>query len=164
MFDIPAVIAKHLRRGRQEDSHEFLRYAIDAFQRSCLAGQSPLVPAISHLLLKQLNLSLSKADPKIAETTWVHKIFGGKLRSRVTCASCGHNSDTFDNNLDLSLDIFKTSSIREAFRKFFTPDQLKGSDKYKCEKYAASHHLVHCHLNSLTLGAKKLSTRRNVSQ
>ncbi|KAF9054965.1 cysteine proteinase [Hymenopellis radicata] len=110
------VIAKHLRRGRQEDSHEFLRYAIDALQKSCLAGQP------------------QKIDPKIAETTWVHKIFGGKLRSRVTCQSCGHNSDTFDSNLDLSLDIYKVGHLKEAFRRFFTPDHLNGKDKYKCEK------------------------------
>jgi hypothetical protein len=32
-----------MRRGRQEDSHEFLRYAIDALQKSCLAGYSSLV-------------------------------------------------------------------------------------------------------------------------
>ena len=32
-----------MRRGRQEDSHEFLRYAIDALQKACLAGHSPLV-------------------------------------------------------------------------------------------------------------------------
>lgn len=31
-------IAKHMRRGRQEDSHEFLRYAVDCLQKSCLAG------------------------------------------------------------------------------------------------------------------------------
>ena len=31
-------IAKHLRRGRQEDSHEFLRYFVDALQRSTLAA------------------------------------------------------------------------------------------------------------------------------
>jgi ubiquitin carboxyl-terminal hydrolase 36/42 len=37
------VIAGHMRRGRQEDSHEFLRYAIDALQKSCLAGHSSLV-------------------------------------------------------------------------------------------------------------------------
>jgi ubiquitin carboxyl-terminal hydrolase 36/42 len=37
------VIAGHMRRGRQEDSHEFLRYAIDAIQKSCLVGHSPLV-------------------------------------------------------------------------------------------------------------------------
>lgn len=38
-----SVIAGHMRRGRQEDSHEFLRYAIDAIQKSCLAGHPSLV-------------------------------------------------------------------------------------------------------------------------
>uniref|UniRef100_S4RZI3 Ubiquitin carboxyl-terminal hydrolase 36 n=1 Tax=Petromyzon marinus TaxID=7757 RepID=S4RZI3_PETMA len=31
-------IAKHLRIGRQEDAHEFLRYVVDAMQASCLHG------------------------------------------------------------------------------------------------------------------------------
>jgi len=98
------LIAGHMRRGRQEDSHEFLRYAIDAIQKSCLAGHP------------------SKADPKIAETTWVHKIFGGKLRSRVTCSECHHNSDTFDSMLDLSVDIHGVDSLRDALRKFTAVD------------------------------------------
>ncbi|KAF8204736.1 cysteine proteinase [Pholiota molesta] len=110
------VIAKHMRKGRQEDTHEFLRYAIDALQKSCLAGHPP------------------KLDPKLAETTWVHKLFGGRLRSRVTCKDCGHNSDTFDRILDLSLDIFRCDSLRGALRKFVEIDYLKGADKYKCEK------------------------------
>ncbi|KAL4265009.1 Ubiquitin carboxyl-terminal hydrolase [Pleurotus pulmonarius] len=109
-------IAKHMRKGRQEDSHEFLRYAIDAFQKTCLAG----LP--------------TKPDHETAETTWVHKIFGGRLRSRVTCGSCQHNSDTFDSILDLSLDIHNTSSLKDALRKFGAIDHLKGADKYKCEK------------------------------
>lgn len=33
-------IAKHLRFGQQEDSHEFLRYVIDGMTKSCLAGVS----------------------------------------------------------------------------------------------------------------------------
>ena len=41
-----AEIAKHMRRGRQEDSHEFLRYAIDALQRSCLHGYPPCVRSV----------------------------------------------------------------------------------------------------------------------
>ncbi|KAA1466586.1 cysteine proteinase, partial [Dentipellis sp. KUC8613] len=110
------AIAKHMRRGRQEDSHEFLRYAIDALQKSCLAGLPP------------------KLDSKLAETTWVHKIFGGKLRSRVTCHSCKHNSDTFDSILDLSVDIHGQSSLKDALRNFVAIDYLKGADKYKCEK------------------------------
>ncbi|KAJ7094545.1 Usp36 protein [Mycena belliarum] len=110
------IIAKHMRKGRQEDSHEFLRYAIDALQKSCLAGYSP------------------KIDPLLAETTWVHKIFGGRLRSRVHCIECGYNSDTFDSILDLSLDIHNMPNVRTALRKFVAIDTLKGADKYKCEK------------------------------
>lgn len=73
-------------------------------------------------------------DPKLAETTWVHKIFGGRLRSRVTCLECDYNSDTFDNVLDLSVDIYGAQSLKEALRKFVAVDHLKGADKYKCEK------------------------------
>ncbi|GJE84348.1 cysteine proteinase [Phanerochaete sordida] len=111
-------IAKTMRRGRQEDSHEFLRYAVDALQKSCLAGQP----------------QPQKVDPKLAETTWVHKIFGGRLRSRVKCLSCGYNSDTFDSILDLSIDIFGVNNLRDALRKFVAVDQLRGQNKYKCEK------------------------------
>jgi len=32
------VIARHMRWGRQEDAHEFLRYVVDALQRSALFG------------------------------------------------------------------------------------------------------------------------------
>ncbi|KAI0720329.1 hypothetical protein C8T65DRAFT_567932 [Cerioporus squamosus] len=110
------AIAKHMRRGRQEDSHEFLRYFVDALQRSALAGYS------------------QKIDPKLAEKTWVYMIFGGLLRSRVKCLSCGHNSDTFDRMLDLSVDIAGVSTLRDALRKFVAVDHLRGADKYKCEK------------------------------
>jgi ubiquitin carboxyl-terminal hydrolase 36/42 len=73
-------------------------------------------------------------DPKIAETTWVHKIFGGRLRSRVTCRECGHNSDTFDRVLDLSVDVQGVADLRGAMKGFTNVDVLKGANKYKCEK------------------------------
>ena len=34
----PTGIAKHFRYGSQEDAHEFLRYTVDAMQKSCLPG------------------------------------------------------------------------------------------------------------------------------
>ncbi|KAI6035036.1 Usp36 protein [Pisolithus orientalis] len=114
------LIAKHMRKGRQEDAHEFLRYAIDALQKSCLAGYPQ---------------DIRKLDPKLAETTWVHKIFGGRLRSRVTCRECNHHSDTFDSMLDVSLDIYGSSTLKEAFKKFVAVDCLRGADKYMCEKW-----------------------------
>lgn len=36
-------IAQTMRPGRQEDSHEFLRFCIDAMQNGCLFGKSPFV-------------------------------------------------------------------------------------------------------------------------
>jgi len=85
-------------------------------QRSCLAGYPP------------------KLDPKITETSWIHKLFGGRLRSRVTCGSCGHDSDTFDAILDLSLDVQDVTSLKQALSKFVQVDKLRGHNKYKCEK------------------------------
>lgn len=123
-----------MRRGRQEDSHEFLRYAIDALQKSCLAGHPPCVhlPKLWRVFI--LTHLSRKIDHKLAETTWVHKLFGGRLRSRVKCLSCDHNSDTFDSILDLSIDIYNVTTLSQALHKFVAIDHLKGADKYKCEK------------------------------
>jgi ubiquitin carboxyl-terminal hydrolase 36/42 len=81
-----------------------------------------------------LLIGRSKLDHKVAETTWVHKIFGGRLRSRVHCRECGHDSDTFDSILDLSVDVTNTEGLKEALKQFTHVDVLKGANKYKCEK------------------------------
>ncbi|KAH8830323.1 cysteine proteinase [Flagelloscypha sp. PMI_526] len=140
-------IAKDLRKGRQEDSHEFLRYAIDAIQRATLQheGLDPL-----------------KTPPKVANTTWINKIFGGQLRSRVHCQSCGHNSDTFDTTLDLSVDVHGCETLEAALRKFVAADYLKGDDKYKCEKCkkhvnAEKRFTVHQAPNALTIHLKRFT-------
>lgn len=73
-------------------------------------------------------------DNKIKESTFIHQIFGGRLRSRVTCGVCKHSSDTFDSMLDLSLDINRADSIKDALATFVKIDDLKGNNKYKCEK------------------------------
>ena len=36
IFCFVLVIAKHMHWGRQEDAHEFLRYLVEALQKSCL--------------------------------------------------------------------------------------------------------------------------------
>jgi hypothetical protein len=42
-----------MRKNRQEDSHEFLRYAVDALQKSCLAGL-PLCVLIAVFMIRGL--------------------------------------------------------------------------------------------------------------
>lgn len=106
-----------MRVGRQEDAHEFLRFSLDGMQTSAAANMQP--PA--------------KTEAQ-KDATWMNKIFGGKLRSRVSCLSCKQDSDTYDNFMDLSLDVAKTASVKEALKSFVKIDQLSGSNKYKCEK------------------------------
>lgn len=76
-----------------------------------------------------------KAAHDIRETTWVHKIWGGRLRSRVRCSK-GHDSDTFDTLLDLSLDLPRgATSLGQCLAEFTRVEELKGKNRYKCEKW-----------------------------
>lgn len=121
-------VGKHFRPGRQEDSHEFLRLFIDTMQKASLPTAS--------------DNNLVKIDARSKETTAVHRIFGGHLQSTVTCSSCRHVSRTFDQFLDLSLDVNKADSIAGAMKTFTTPELLSKSNRYKCE---ACHRLVEAH-------------------
>jgi hypothetical protein len=55
--------------GRQEDAHEYLRCVLDAMHEAFLKHIRP------------------KPAPELAATTFVHRIFGGKLRSQVSSAA-----------------------------------------------------------------------------
>ncbi|KAG2179456.1 hypothetical protein INT44_006302 [Umbelopsis vinacea] len=115
------AISSHMRLGRQEDSHEFLRHLMQAAQKSCLAG-------------------LGKLPHNVQETTAVHQIFGGYLRSQVRCLKCKAESNTYDPCLDISVDINTSTNLQKALRDFIKVDHIGGRDnKYKC---SACHSLV----------------------
>lgn len=113
---LPAF-AKGMRVGRQEDAHEFLRFFLDGMQQSAAVNMTPV----------------AKTEAQ-KEKTFLARIFGGKLRSRVTCNACKGNSDTLDSFMDLSLDVADASSVKEALQAFIKVDLLQGANKYKCEK------------------------------
>ena len=73
VITLAAAICKHFRIGRQEDSHEFLRYAIDHMHEASLPRN------------KRLNKSHQYASV-------IHKIFGGCFKNIVTCATCRYVS------------------------------------------------------------------------
>ncbi|NWW95395.1 UBP42 hydrolase, partial [Rhynochetos jubatus] len=109
------AIGRHFQLGIQEDAHEFLRYIVDAMQSACLCGNS--------------NLATSSQT-----TTTIHQIFGGLLRSRVTCLSCRVVSDSYEPFLDLLLDIKAASSVTAALQDFVTPEQLDGENGFTCHQ------------------------------
>lgn len=92
----------------------------------------------------------------------MHKLFGGRLRSRVICFNCKSPSDTFDSLLDLSIDVRDRSSVREALDAFIAVDLLYGSDKYKCEMckkpvVAAKQFTIHDAPQVLTIHLKRFT-------
>lgn len=58
------------RLGRQEDAHEYLRCVLDAMHEAFLKHIQP------------------KPTPELASTTFVQRIFGGRLRSEVWLCVC----------------------------------------------------------------------------
>ncbi|KAK4806122.1 hypothetical protein QYF61_005494 [Mycteria americana] len=134
-------IGEHFKPGRQEDAHEFLRCTVDAMQRACLSGSSDL-------------------DSSSQATTIVHQIFGGFLRSRVTCSSCKAVSDSYEAFLDIPLDIKAASSVTAALEGFVKPEQLDGENCFKCSKCdkmvaASKRFTIHCVPKVLTLCLKR---------
>uniref|UniRef100_A0A8C9MUM5 Ubiquitin carboxyl-terminal hydrolase n=1 Tax=Serinus canaria TaxID=9135 RepID=A0A8C9MUM5_SERCA len=81
-----AVLKVFRRKSGQEDAHDFLCCTVNAMQRACLSASNDL-------------------DLSSQSTTIVYQIFGGFLRSRVTCFSCEAISDSYEAFLDVPLDI-----------------------------------------------------------
>mmetsp|Transcript_63822 Transcript_63822/g.78046 ORF Transcript_63822/g.78046 Transcript_63822/m.78046 type:complete len:561 (-) Transcript_63822:59-1741(-) len=110
-------LSKSLTRGRQEDSHEYLRHLMDSFQNSSLK------------CYKKSDIK----NERNKETTIVHKIWGGYLRSQVKCLKCGYESNSYESILDLSLEI-KGNSVLSAIKHFTEKERLDGDNKYRCDK------------------------------
>ncbi|KAJ0733458.1 putative ubiquitinyl hydrolase 1 [Helianthus annuus] len=119
------IFAEHFCVGRQEDAHEFLRYVIDACHTTSLR--------LKKLQQQKRKLVSNGGGDSISGSTVVKEIFGGALQSQVKCLACGNESNKVDEIMDISIDVVNSSSIKEAFQKFFQPEILDGNNKYKCE-------------------------------
>ena len=74
------LICKHMVHGRQEDAHEFMRYLIESLEKSYLHSVGGM-----------------KLDSRSKETNPLGQIFGGYIRTEVTCLKCKHTSTTFQH-------------------------------------------------------------------
>ncbi|KAK1414370.1 hypothetical protein QVD17_30114 [Tagetes erecta] len=108
--------------GSQEDAHEFLRLLITTMQSICLEGLG----------------GEDVVDPKLQETTFIQHTFGGQLRSKVKCSKCHHESDKYENFMDLTLEIFgRVDSLEDALAQFTRPEDLDGENMYRCGRCSA---------------------------
>ncbi|XP_043709597.1 ubiquitin carboxyl-terminal hydrolase 17-like isoform X2 [Telopea speciosissima] len=109
-------IGSHLGCGREEDAHEFLRYAIDAMQSVCLK-----------------EAAVNAVDQMAEETTLVGLLFGGYLRSKIKCMKCQGKSERHERMMDLTVEIQgDIGTLEEALSGFTATETLDGENKYHC--------------------------------
>ncbi|EFH69194.1 ubiquitin-specific protease 15 [Arabidopsis lyrata subsp. lyrata] len=107
--------------GSQEDAHEFLRLLVASMQSICLERLG----------------GETKVDPRLQETTLVQHMFGGRLRSKVKCLRCDHESERYENIMDLTLEIYGwVESLQDALTQFTRPEDLDGENMYRCSRCA----------------------------
>ncbi|XP_051118053.1 ubiquitin carboxyl-terminal hydrolase 17-like [Andrographis paniculata] len=111
-------IGRNLANGREEDAHEFLRYAIETMQSACLKESGVKMPS-----------SLNE------ETTLLGLTFGGYLQSKIECLGCGGRSKQHERIMDLTVEIGgDIGSLEDALRQFTRSEILDGENKYNCSR------------------------------
>ncbi|KAE8714370.1 Ubiquitin carboxyl-terminal hydrolase 17 [Hibiscus syriacus] len=109
-------IGSQLSNGKEEDAHEFLRYAIDAMQSVCLKEAG----VVSSSYLEE-------------ESTLIGLTFGGYLRSKIKCIKCQGKSERHERMMDLTVEIEgEIGTLEEALRRFTRTEILDGENKYQC--------------------------------
>ncbi|XP_011013097.1 PREDICTED: ubiquitin carboxyl-terminal hydrolase 17-like isoform X2 [Populus euphratica] len=109
-------IGSRLGNGREEDAHEFLRYAIDAMQSVCLKEAG-------------VNAMNSFAE----ETTLIGLTFGGYLHSKIKCMKCHYKSERQERMMDLTVEIEgDIGKLEDALKRFTGAEILDGDNKYQC--------------------------------
>ncbi|KAF8408879.1 hypothetical protein HHK36_004948 [Tetracentron sinense] len=125
----PSRILSHMRKigchmggGSQEDAHEFLRLLVTSMQFICLERLG----------------GEKEVNSKLQETTFIQHTFGGHLRSTVKCLRCHHESERYENFMDLTLEILGwVESLEDALTQFTAPEDLDGENMYRCGRCAA---------------------------
>lgn len=114
------------RPGRQEDAHEFLVHLLDAMHDGELKAAG--INQQSSGWRDRLPV------PRLDETTFIHRVFGGYFRSQVRCTKCGYRSNTYDPFLDLSLEVSQKSSrsILHSLSDFTRKETLDSDNQWRC--------------------------------
>ncbi|KAF8026004.1 hypothetical protein BT93_F2735 [Corymbia citriodora subsp. variegata] len=122
-----------------EEFIRFFQYEVfDLSPRGLInCGNRLLVASMQSICLEGLG-GEKKVDPRLQETTFIQYTFGGRLRSKVECLRCHHESERYENIMDLTLEIYgPVESLQDALTQFTTPEDLDGENMYRCGRCAA---------------------------
>ncbi|CAJ2652175.1 ubiquitin carboxyl-terminal hydrolase 16-like isoform X2 [Trifolium pratense] len=109
-------IGSQLGNGREEDAHEFLRHVIETMQSVCL-----------------MECEANASDSLKEQTNLVGLTFGGYLRSKIKCMTCGGKSERQERMMDLTVEIEgEIASLEDALKQFTSIETLDGENKYHC--------------------------------
>ncbi|CAL0307806.1 unnamed protein product [Lupinus luteus] len=109
-------IGSQLCNGREEDAHEFLRFAVETMQSVCL-----------------MEAAANASDSLKEETNLMGLTFGGYLRSKIQCIRCGGKSERHERIMDMTVEIEgEVTTLEEALRRFTSTETLDGENKYHC--------------------------------
>ncbi|NXW40044.1 UBP36 hydrolase, partial [Nyctiprogne leucopyga] len=123
-------ITQHIRFGKQEDAHEFLRYTIDAMQKACLRG-----------------CTNARASQTPTTLTWMWH-WRSRYCARVGDGAgllCGQTTRALTSPLSLQ----QTTNIVQALKFFVKTEELGGENAYMCAdcavrcQFGSSWHLPH---------------------
>lgn len=103
--------ARHLAGYQQQDAHECLISLLDGLHDACGGTPSGRCRCV------------------------VHRAFGGRLRSEVTCQGCGKTSHAYDPFVDVSLDLrdSSTMTLLGCLHRFTHPETLGDEDRHRCD-------------------------------
>lgn len=84
-------------------------------------------------VLRANNVKIS--DGSIAETTFISRIFGGKLCNELKCNQCQYTSKTYNSFHDISLEVTgsKINSLKSALDAFSVTETLTNGNEWKCD-------------------------------
>ncbi|CAO2819612.1 unnamed protein product [Amaranthus hypochondriacus] len=117
LVDNLSNISSSFQRFEQEDAHEFLQCLLDKLDSNWLKYEAGAIDAST------------SDNSSFSDHTLVKQIFGGRLVSQVHCCKCGHNSDTLEPLIDLSLEIEDVDSLESALESFTKVECL---ETYTC--------------------------------
>ncbi|CAH6787111.1 Usp17lb [Phodopus roborovskii] len=106
-------LTEAFHKHRQEDAHEFLMFTLNAMHTSCLQGSKLL-------------------ECRSAQSSLIHEIFGGSWKSQIKCLCCQETTDILEPFLDITLDIKKAHTVKQALENLVKEEQLCGENAYYC--------------------------------